>query len=111
MVFKKPRKMFIAYADSQGRNELLIRDGKNYYVLTSQQKVFPLSELEARRIFKLIEEHVLRFRGAGSFGEKLEIQSTFKLAVDQTLALSGVHSLSEKVKTYWKGVQINGRSS
>lgn len=102
MVFKKPKKVFIAYADSKGKNELLIRDGRNYYVLTGQQKIFPITALDAQRIFKLIQEQVLRFRGAGSFDKKLEIQSPLKLAVNQTLALSGVYSLSEKIKTHFK---------
>lgn len=67
MVFKKPEKNFVAYADKCGRNEFLVRTGKNYYILTSQKNIHNVSAEYAERTLKLIKEQVLTFRGMGSF--------------------------------------------
>lgn len=76
MVFRKPERVYVAYGDREGKNEFLIRDGEDYYVLTSQKAVFSISALEAYQTLKLIKEQVLSFRGVGSF--KHEIKNKLK---------------------------------
>lgn len=73
-MFKKNKRVYIAYADQQGNNEFLIRDGKSYFVLTSQKNVFPISANEAYQTLKLISNEVLPFRGVGSFKQKLNVK-------------------------------------
>jgi len=69
MVFKRPEQVFVAYADREGRNELLIRKGKKYFVLTSQHKIFPVTPDEAYRTLKLVQDRILKYRGAGTFNK------------------------------------------
>lgn len=73
MVFSEPKRVYVAYADQEGRNEFLIRDGKRYFVLTSRQKVFPISAYDAYRTLKLIEEQILSYRGFGKFMDNIKI--------------------------------------
>jgi len=77
MVFKKPKKVYVAYADSKGGNEMLIRDGRNFFVLTSQKDIFPISASDASRILKLVKEQVLQYRGSGSFVRDIEVSESF----------------------------------
>lgn len=71
MVLQKPEQNFVAYADKIGRNEFLVRKGKNYYILTSQKELHNISAQYAERTLKLIKEQVLTFRGMGSFNNSM----------------------------------------
>lgn len=73
MVFNKPERVFVAYADRQGLNEMVIRDGDEYFILTSNQEIFSLTETEAQRTLKLVAENVLHFRGTGLFSDGIKI--------------------------------------
>ena len=66
-MFKKNKRVYVAYADYYGRNEFLIRNGSNYYVLTSQRTLNHVSADDAYITLKLIHEKILSFRGVGSF--------------------------------------------
>src|SRR5699024_1375466 len=66
-MFKKNKRVYVAYADYYGRNEFLIRNGCNYYVLTSHRTLNPVSADDAYNTLKLIHEKILSFRGVGSF--------------------------------------------
>lgn len=79
LVFNKPKRVYVAYANHEGMNELLIRDGNHYYVLTSHKEVIPISAFEAYRTLKLIKEQVLPFRGIGSY--KHNIKNEMKGAI------------------------------
>lgn len=73
-MFKKGKRTFVAYRDQHGTNEFLVRDGKKYFVVTNQKKIFPVTATEAHRTLQLIKSNVLEFRGIGSFKQKLKDQ-------------------------------------
>lgn len=68
---QKKRKFFVAYADTEGKNEFLIQDGQQYYILTSQKNIISISSEDAKRILKLMEKKVLSIRGLGTFNKRL----------------------------------------
>jgi len=75
MVFNKPKRVFVAYANQEGQNEFLIRDGKNFYVLLANRQILSVSPADAYQTLKLIKEQALSFRGIGSFRHKLKKNS------------------------------------
>ncbi|WP_193065177.1 hypothetical protein [Oceanobacillus oncorhynchi] len=70
-MFQKKKKFFVAYADSEGKNEFLIQDGHQYYILTSQKDIISISSDDAKRILKLMEKKILSIRGLGTFNKRV----------------------------------------
>lgn len=70
-MLQKKKRVFVAYADTQGKNEFLIREGRHYYVLTSRKDIVSITADDAYRILKLMEEKIISFRGLGTFNKSI----------------------------------------
>ncbi|WP_067728838.1 hypothetical protein [Oceanobacillus damuensis] len=66
-MLKEQKKMFIAYADEQRKNQFLVRKGRRYFLLNNRKEMRKLSPKEAYQIFLMITAKQLKFRGIGSF--------------------------------------------
>ncbi|MFC2946776.1 hypothetical protein [Virgibacillus sediminis] len=65
--FQKQKKVFIAFAGEDNKNQFLVRKGKQYFHLSGEKEVRKLSLKEAYQIFLLISTKEVEFRGIGSF--------------------------------------------
>ncbi|WP_040980579.1 MULTISPECIES: hypothetical protein [Oceanobacillus] len=88
-MFQQKKRVYVAYADTQGKNEFLIREGNQYYVLTSEKGIISISADDAYRLLKLMEKNIISIRGQGTFNKRL-VNVAEDLAYTITKALRSV---------------------
>lgn len=66
-MIKKQKKVYIAFANRQKRNQFLVRKGRRYYLLNDQKELRKISAKEAHLVFHMITAGKVKFRGMGSF--------------------------------------------